>query len=258
MRTEFDTTVAEIDDDGHVGYLTLNRPDALNALSDRLRHDIVAGLGELNDADARVVVVEGADGNFCAGADIGEFEDGAPDSGVDRPHYQFIREYPLPVIAKIRGYCLGGGLETALACDLRIADADATFGLPEVDLGILPGAGGVQYISRLANPAIAKEIAMTGDHYPAERGAEIGVFNAVHPPGELDDAVDSLAGKLASKPPLSVRAIKRSAAMATETGLEEGIEYDRRTFEPLLNTDDHREGVRAFEEEGYEPEFEGN
>jgi enoyl-CoA hydratase/carnithine racemase len=262
MPTDFDTTTVEFDEETGVGHLTLNRPDAMNALSSQLREDIVAGLRALNDhnddgVDMCVVVVEGAGGNFCAGADINEFSEGPPTTEVDRSHYRFIQEYPLPVIAKIRGYCLGGGLETAMSCDFRIADTDARFGLPEVNLGIIPGAGGVQLISRLANPSVAKEIAMTGKHLPAERGAELGIFNDVHAPDELDDAVDEFAETLASKPPLSIQAIKKSATMATQTGLREGIEYDADTFKPLLATEDHQEGVRAFAEDDYEPEFQG-
>ncbi len=262
MPEEFETTVAEFDESTGVGHLTLNRPDALNALSSQLREDIVAGLEWLNDKnddgiDMRAVVVEGEGGNFCAGADITEFSEGAPTTEVDRTHYQFIADYPMPVIAKIRGYCLGGGLETAMACDFRIASEEARMGLPEVNLGILPGAGGVQYIAKLANPDVAKEIAMTGRHVPAPEMAEYGVVNDVHADDDLDDAVAEFAEELASKPPLSIQAIKKSANMANHVGLREGREYDRKAFEPLLATDDHAEGAKAFAEDDYEPEFTG-
>ena len=262
MQEEFETTTVEFGEETGVGHLTLNRPDALNALSAQLRADIVAGLRELNGLNddgivMRAVVLEGEGGNFCAGADINEFEEGPPTTEVNRSHYEFIMDYPVPVIAKIRGYCLGGGLETAMSCDFRIADTDARFGLPEVDLGIIPGAGGVQFISRLANPSIAKEIAMTGEHVPAERGVELGIFNAVHDPEELDDAVDEFAAELASKPPLAIQTIKESANIATQTGLREGLEYDNKVFDPLLATEDHKEGAKAFAEDDYEPEFKG-
>ena len=262
MHEEFETTTVEFDEETGVGYLTLNRPDALNALSAQLRGDIVAGLRTLNDLTddgivMRTVVIEGEGGNFCAGADITEFEEGPPTTEVDRSHYQFIIDYPLPVIAKIRGYCLGGGLETAMSCDFRFAGEDARLGLPEVDLGIIPGAGGVQFISRLANPSVAKEIAMTGEHIPASRADEEGIVNAAYDEDELDDAVDEFAETLASKPPLALQTIKQSANMATQTGLREGREYDRKVFEPLLATEDHKEGARAFAEDDYEPEFTG-
>jgi enoyl-CoA hydratase/carnithine racemase len=262
MHEEFETTIVEFDESTGVGSLTLNRPDALNALSGQLREDIVAGLRSLNDLndegiEMRVVVIDGAAGNFCAGADVTEFEAGPPTTDVDRSHYQFIIDYPVPVIAKIRGYCLGGGLETAMACDFRYASEEARLGLPEVDLGIIPGAGGVQFISRLANPSVAKEIAMTGRHVPATEAAEYGLLNDVYPEEDLDTAVAEFAETLASKPPLSLQTIKESANVATQTGLSEGREYDRTAFEPLLATEDHEEGARAFAEEDYEPEFQG-
>ena len=260
---EFDTVEAEFDEETHVGRLTLNRPDALNALSDQLRRDIVGGLRWLEshneDADGialRAVVVEGAEGNFCAGADISEFSEASPGESSARHHYDFIREFPVPIVAKIRGYCLGGGLETAMACDFRFAHADARLGLPEVDLGLIPGAGGVQFISRLANPSVAKEVAMTGDHLAAERAHELDIVNRVYDE-DLDDATREFAETIASKPPLAVQSIKDAANVATQTGLQEGRRYDRRRFEPLLDTEDHQEGARAFAEDDYEPEFVG-
>ncbi|MFC7157562.1 enoyl-CoA hydratase/isomerase family protein [Halomarina halobia] len=260
---EFDTVDAEFDEETHVGYLTLNRPDALNALSDQLRRDIVEGLRWLEsqneDAEGialRAVVVEGAEGNFCAGADITEFSEASPGESSERHHYQFVQEFPVPIIAKIRGYCLGGGLETAMACDFRFAHTDARLGLPEVDLGLIPGAGGVQYISRLANPSAAKEVAMTGDHLSAERAHELDIVNRVYDE-DLDEATQGFAETLASKPPLAIQAIKDAANVSTQIGLDEGRSYDRRRFEPLLDTEDHQKGARAFAEDDYEPEFEG-
>ena len=262
MDETFETVEIEFDDATGIGYLTLDRPDSLNALSLQLREEIIEGLRALNDLnedgiDMRVVVIEGAEGNFCAGADITEFEDDAPTTDVDRTHFQFIRDYPVPVIAKIRGYCLGGGLETAMSCDFRFASEDATLGLPEVDLGIIPGAGGVQFISRLVDPSTAMEIAMTGDHISADRAAEAGIVNRVYDEDELDEGVEEFASTIASKPPLSIQALKQSAYMATEMGLDEGLDYDRKLIEPLFGTEDHEEGVRAFAEDDYEPEFKG-
>lgn len=262
MPEEFETTTVEFDESTGVGSLTLNRPDALNALSAQLREDIVAGLRWLNDhnqdgIDMRAVVVEGEGGNFCAGADVTEFEESPPSTSVERSHYQFIKDFPMPVIAKIRGYCLGGGLETAMACDFRYADEDASIGLPEVNLGILPGAGGVQLISRLANPAVAKEIAMTGEHISGAEAADHGIVNHAYPDDELDEAVREFAETLSSKPPLSIQAIKRSGNLANQVNLREGIEFDNKSFEPLLGTEDFEEGARAFAEDDYEPEFTG-
>ena len=261
MEEEFETTSVSFDEDTGVGYLTMERPEAMNALSGQLTSDIVAGLRELNSineetVDMRVVVMEGTEGNFSVGADINEFGDAGPATQIDRSHYQFIKDYPLPVIAKVRGYCLGGGLETAMCCDFRFAHEDANFGLPEVDLGLIPGAGGVQLISRLANPATAKEIAMTGEHISAERAKELGIVNHVHG-DDLDEVVEEFAETIASKPPLSIQAIKESGNLATQVGLDEGLTYDRQLFEPLLETEDFQEGARAFAEDDYEPEFKG-
>ncbi|UHQ95195.1 enoyl-CoA hydratase/isomerase family protein [Haloterrigena alkaliphila] len=262
MQETFDTTRVEFDEETGIGRLTLNRPDSLNALSGQLQTDIIDGLRLLeaenddrNGIALRAVIVEGAEGNFCAGADITEFSETEPGASSDPEHYEFIMDFPVPVIAKIRGYCLGGGLETAMACDFRFAAEDARFGLPEVDLGIIPGAGGVQFISRLANPAAAKEIAMTGEHIGADRARNLGIVNRV--PDDLDEATQRFAETIASKPPLAIQAIKESANVATQTGLREGRQYDRRLFEPLLDTEDHEEGARAFAEDDYEPEFSG-
>lgn len=263
MREELDTTVVEFDAESGIGHLTLNRPDSLNALSSQLREDIVAGLRRLEahneDADGialRAVIMEGAEGNFCAGADINEFEDAALGERSERRHYDFVADFPVPVVAKIRGYCLGGGLETAMACDFRFAHEESRFGLPEVNLGIIPGGGGVQFVSRLANPSAAKELAMTGEHITAQRARELGIVNRVYG-DDLDEETRAFAGTIASKPPLAIQAIKRSADVAVQTGLAEGREYDRRQFQPLFETEDFEEGTRAFAEDDYEPEFKG-
>ena len=264
MHEELETTVVEFDADTNVGSVALDRPDALNALSGQLRDDIVEGLRLLEaqneDADGvalRAVVLQGAGGNFCAGADVNEFSDESAGATSERSHYAFIREFPVPVIAKIEGYCLGGGLETAMSCDMRIAHEEARLGLPEVDLGIIPGAGGVQMVSQLANPAAAMEIAMTGDHIGADRAADLGIVNRVYGDDEFDEEVEAFAETIAAKPPLAIQAIKESARKATQVGLEEGIAYDQQQFEPLLATEDYEEGARAFAEDDYEPEFRG-
>lgn len=267
MHEELDTVIVEYDEDSHVGHLTLNRPDKLNSLSPQLSNDIQEGLRQLEslneDADGvelRAVVIEGAgDRAFCAGADITSFEDRSPGGASERGHYKFIMDFPAPVIAKIHGYCLGGGLETAMSCDFRLVQEDAQLGLPEVDLGIIPGAGGVQFISKLVNPAVAKEVAMKGQSgfISGEEAAELNLANDCFSEDEFDDAVSEFAQTIASQPPLAVQAIKRSANMAVQVGLQEGLEYDQRQFAPLLGTDDAQEGMRAFAEDDYEPEFKG-
>jgi len=263
MDVEFDATVVRFDEERGVGTITMNRPESLNALNTQLREDVVAGLEWLDarndDADGvplRIVVLEGTDENFCAGADINEVSDLADRDG--RPHYEVIMDFPVPVVAKIQGYCLGGGLETALSCDFRIAHAESQFGLPEVGLGIIPGAGGIQFVSRLVNPAVAKQLAMTTEHISGREASNLGLVNDVFDDGEFEDGVKAFVDRIAGQPPLAVQAAKCSARMAVQTTLAEGREYDRRQSEILLDTDDHAEAARAFVEDDIEPTFEGS
>ena len=265
MHEELDTVLVDFDEGTGIATLTLNRPDALNAMNAQMNEDIETGLALLDERDAeaegvavRVVVFEGTgDRAFSAGADITGFADRSPAAFDAHPMRDTVIEFPAPTIAKIHGYCLGGGLELALACDVRIASESSRFGFPEVDLGIIPGAGGVQYVSRLAGPAFATELAMTGEHVTAERADEEGIVNYAYPDDDLDGEVESFVETIAEKPPLAVRTIKDSGNVAVETDLHEGRKYDRRAFAPLLETEDHEEGARAFAEDDYEPEFKG-
>jgi enoyl-CoA hydratase/carnithine racemase len=265
MNEELDTVMVEFDAENGVGRLTLNRPDALNAMNGQMREDIETGLGMLEERDGetegvvvRVVVIEGTgERAFCAGADITGFSGVSPAAFDAHGMRDSVIEFPAPVVAKIHGYCLGGGLELALACDFRIASESSRLGFPEVNLGLLPGAGGVQYVSRLAGPAFAKELAMTGEHIAAERAAEEGIINHVHSDEQFEAEVREFVETIAAKPPLAVRAIKDSGNVSVESDLHEGRKYDRRVFSTLLETADHEEGARAFAEDDYDPDFVG-
>jgi len=264
MHETLDAAIVTYDDETGIGEITMNRPDALNALSAQLRADIVRGLrlleaqNEGQDGVAlRAVVLEGAgDRAFCAGADITEFSDLSPAERMDRNHYEVIRDFPTPVIAKVQGYCLGGGFETALSADFRFASADSTFGFPEVDLGFLPGAGGASMVNQLAGPGVAKELAMTGAHISAERAAAEGLVHDVVPAEDLDDEVQVFAETIAEKPPLAIQGIKRSVDHAVEVGMEAGIAFDGEKAAGLARTEDFAEGTAAFAEDR-EPEFVG-
>ncbi|WP_370525592.1 enoyl-CoA hydratase/isomerase family protein [Halococcus qingdaonensis] len=265
MHEELDAVIVAFDEERGVGTLTLNRPDALNAMNGRMRADIETGLELLEERDSkaegvavRAVVIEGAgEKAFCAGADVTGFADASPAAFDAHGLRAAIGEFSAPVVAKIDGYCLGGGLELALACDLRLASESSRLGFPEVDLGLLPGAGGVQYVSRLAGPAFAKELAMTGEHVEAERAADEGIVNHVYDDEAFADEVEGFVETIADKPPLAVRAIKDSGNVSVEVGLSEGRKYDRRIFGTLLETDDHEEGARAFADDEYDPTFVG-
>lgn len=254
---DVETVLIEFDEESGVGTITLNRPDSLNALNDQLSRDVVTGLQRLEEEELRVAVIEGAgEKAFCAGADIGGFSSDSSAERSERAAHTFVPEFPVPVVAKIDGYCLGGGFELALACDLRLASADSEFGFPEVNLGLLPGAGGVQFVTKLCGPATAMELAMRGEHVSAEWAAEEGLVNHVYPTDEFEQRVDSFVTHLAGQAPLAVRAIKKSARMAVQSGRKEGRRYDRQLFNELLTTDDFAEGAAAFSEDR-EPEFEG-
>lgn len=264
MEEALDAVRVAFDEDTGIGNLTLDRPDSLNALNGQMSRDIVAGLELLERQNEgvdgvalRTVIVEGAgDRAFCAGADIEGFSSDASGGSSERDPFEFIMEYPAPVVAKIDGYCLGGGLEIALSCDFRLASEDSEFGLPEVDLGVLPGAGGVQLIAELCGPGFAKELAMTGDHISAERAADEGLVTDVYSSDEFEDRAEGFAVDLAGQAPLAVQAIKESANIAAQTGLQEGRQFDRQLFSKLLQTDDFVEGATAFQQDR-EPEFEG-
>lgn len=263
MRREFETTIVEFDEDSGIATVTLNRPDSLNALSEQLREDIRESLELLESKNhegegvpLRVVIMEGAEGNFCAGGDIHGFSDYDKSRTIDRTHFNTIIDLPVPVIAKIRGYCLGGGLETAMSCDFRIVHEDSQFGLPEAGLGILPGAGGQALVAREAGPSVAKELAMTGEFISAERAQDLGFINHVYG-DDLDEEVQDFAETIAGKAPLSIQALKDGANMAVQVGRREARSYERRMFENLLESEDHEEGARGFAEDDYEPEFKG-
>jgi enoyl-CoA hydratase/carnithine racemase len=260
MRDSFETVDVQFADG--IGTLTLDRPDSLNALNGRLRREVVAGLERLDaendDSDGvalRAVVLEGAGGNFCAGADVTEFDDDEAGTRLARDLQAAIMDLPAPVVAKIEGYCLGGGFETALACDFRVAAPAAELGFPEVDLGIMPGGGGVGFVSRLAGPAVAAELAMTGEFVTGERAADLGLVTEVTE--DVDGAARDLAERLASKPPLAIQAIKESVRLTTETGLRAARRHDARLVNPLYHTDDHAKAARAFGDDEADPTFEG-
>lgn len=265
MRTQsFETVAWEYDEETNVGRIVLDRPESLNALSEQLKDDIVAGFdafGVLDDespgVEVRCVVLEGAGDAFSAGADITEFDETFAGYLDLHDAWTVPETFGAPVVAKIDGYCFGGGLELALACDFRLASADSEFGLPEVDLGLLPGAGGTQRLTQLVGPSRAKYLTMLGDTVSAQRAASEGIVDEVHPRDALDEEVAAFAERLASQPPLAIRALKDVINYAQEVGLREGRLYEHRAEMSLHESADAAEGIRAFLEDGYEATFRG-
>jgi enoyl-CoA hydratase len=247
----------------HVATITLNRPKSLNALNSALLTELRGVLEDIeSDAGVRVVVITGAgDKAFCAGADISEILDKAPEEarvwswwvqgGLTR-----IETMKKPAIAKINGFCLGGGLELAMACDFRIASETAIFGLPETNLAIIPGGGGTQRLPRLIGKTKAMELLMTCEQIDAAEALRLTLVNTVVPVDELDRAVDELIEKLLSKSSASLGTLKYAVNRGIEMNLEYALEYESECFGATLATEDAREGLKAFLEKR-KPEFKG-
>jgi len=243
---------------GNVAVVTLNRPDRMNTLGGSMKPDLARAFFELarHDAHVRVVLVTGSgDRAFCAGADIKERagnQTNAADYFVAQKatHELFrnIEEFEKPVIAAINGVALGGGLEIALCCDIRIASATARFGLPEIKLGVIPAAGGTQRLPRLIGEARAKELILTADLVDAETALRYGIVSRVHPPADLMPAALELAQRIAEHPPLAVRFAKRAINRGMQTDLDSGLEYERYAAAMVIDSEDRKEGMRAFVE----------
>jgi enoyl-CoA hydratase len=245
-----------------ISTLTINRPDKRNALNQATRDEILQALDSLQAlSDSRVLIVTGAgDKAFIAGADIGEFEGRTSltqrESMKGRRIFDAIEDFPKPVIAMINGFCLGGGMELALACDLRFAGDNARLGQPEINLGIIPGGGGTQRMTRLAGEGKAMELILTGDLIDAAQAREIGVVNDVFPVAELRARVYAIAARIAEKSPIALRMAKEAVKTAARMNLREGLDRETDLFCLTFGSEDKAEGVRAFLEKR-KPDFKG-
>lgn len=247
---------------GRVAVLTINRPDKLNALSSKVHSEGVAALDELRGDDTvRVVIITGSgEKAFIAGADISEFEGQTPvtqrNSFFERSLFNSIDTFPKPVIAMINGFCLGGGNELAMACDIRIASDNARFSQPEINLGIMCGGGGTQRLTRLIGEGRAMEMALTGDMIDAATAHRFGLVNHVHPADQLEAETMKLAEKIAEKAPIALQLSKEAVKFASRSNLDEGLRREVDLFAICFSTEDKKEGVSAFLEKR-KPEFKG-
>ncbi|TMF02797.1 MAG: enoyl-CoA hydratase [Chloroflexi bacterium] len=240
----------KVEPDPPIATITLDRPKVLNALSPAVIAEVGQALSELDADDAvRAVVITGGPKVFAAGADIGDMAERSAAEQLNRDQtgaWSPISGFKKPLIAAVNGYCLGGGCELALMCDVIIAGDSARFGQPEINLGIIPGAGGTQRWPRTAGKFAAMEVMLTGGMIGARRAYELGLANKVVP-AEMSVAVaQRMARQLAEKPPVAVRLAKESVQKAFETSLAEGLAAERRSFYFLFSTDDQKEGMRAF------------
>ena len=237
---------------GAVALLTLNRPDKRNALNGQLRCALLGALDVVaRDQSVRSVVLTGAgDKAFVAGADIGEFEGRTP---VDQYRvmkapsiYDAVERLPKPVIAAINGYCLGGGMELALACDIRLAASSARFGQPEVNLGIIPGGGGTQRLPRVVGLGAALRLILTGEMIDAAEALRVRLVEEVVEPERLLDRALAVGHAIASKSPVAVAAAKEATRAALSLPLADGLKLETALFQLCFASEDKTEGVRAF------------
>ena len=240
---------------GAVAVLTLDRPDAMNALNAAMREELPARLREAErDPAVRAILLRGAgERGFCAGADVKEFAPVASLSQYrgERVHDHWIAAFERirkPIVVAIHGFCLGGGLEMALACDIRIAADDARFALPELTHGFIPGAGGTQRLQRLIGPGRAMDMLLTGERIDAGEALRIGLVTRLVPRAELDAAAHRLAEGIAARAPLAVMAAKEAVQRGADLDLRAGMRLELDLLTPLLGTEDRQEAVAAFRE----------
>ena len=237
--------------EGRVSVLTINRPEKRNALNQATRDEILHALDSLHSSDQRVLVITGAgEKAFIAGADITEFEGRTAldqrEAMKQRRVFDAIEDCPLPVIAMINGYCLGGGMELALSCDIRIAGQNAKLGQPEINLGIIPGGGGTQRLTHLVGEGKSMELILTGDIIDAGIAYDLGLVNHVFPPQELRASTMAIAGRMADKSPVALRLAKESIKNANRMGVREAMDRETDLFCLAFTSEDKKEGVSAF------------
>jgi enoyl-CoA hydratase len=253
-------SLVEVERDDAIAVVLLNRPDALNALSDELMDELVTALEELDrDGAVRCIVLGGSERAFAAGADIGEL---ARASAIEL-YYQrrverwdAIRSLWKPLVAAVSGYCLGGGCELAMSCDLIVASETAQFGQPETGLGIIPGAGGTQRLTRAVGKALAMDVILSGRRLSAREAQAAGLVARVVAKEAWLDEAKRLARDIAARGPVATRLAKESVNRAYETTLSAGLEAERRALYLAFASEDAKEGLTAFTEKR-KPEFEG-
>ncbi|WP_405103693.1 enoyl-CoA hydratase/isomerase family protein [Oceanobacillus sp. FSL H7-0719] len=246
--------------DKNIGILTLNRPEVLNALNREMAEEIVSALEHFDQDDSvRVIVITGSGKAFAAGADISEMVND------DAISLELLNQFAVwdrislikkPVLAAVHGFALGGGFELALSCDLIFASEQVQLGFPEIKLGVMPGAGGTQRLTKSMGKAKALEWLWTGDTMGAKEALQYGVINRIIPEEVLLDETLGFAEKLTKQAPLSLRLIKEAVNKAVDTSIYEGMQFERKNFYLLFSSLDQKEGMQAFLEKRL-PKFEG-
>lgn len=242
-----------VDREGAVGVITINRPDAMNALNDQVMNEIAAALDEFEaDTSIGCLVITGSSKAFAAGADIKEmqgltFMDAFKGDFISR-NWERVVDFRKPVIAAVAGYAMGGGAELAMMCDFILAADNAKFGQPEINLGIMPGAGGTQRLTRFVGKSKAMEMCLTGRIMDAEEAERSGLVSRIVPVADLRDEAIKVAGKIAEFSQPITMMTKEAVNRAYETTLAEGVRFERRLFHSMFGVADQSEGMAAFVE----------
>jgi enoyl-CoA hydratase len=235
-----------------VGIARLDRPNALNALSSSLMKELLEALNDFEqDDEIRIIIVTGGEKIFSAGADIKEMSNIGTIDALKRGNLDYfdnIRKITKPIIAAINGYCLGGGLELAMACDILIAGENSKLGQPEINIGIMPGAGGTQRLTRAIGKYKAMDLILSGRLVGAKEAYDSGLLSRVVPDESVLIEAKRLASELSSKSPLAARVAKECVLKAFDTTMKDGLEFERRNFYLLLGSEDKEEGMKAFTE----------
>ncbi|WP_079530023.1 enoyl-CoA hydratase-related protein [Halobacillus hunanensis] len=248
--------------DERIGYLTLNRPEAANSLSTALLDELTSVLAEVNHSDANVLIVTGSgEKAFCAGADLKERAGMSQDEVVQTVEkigdaIRKLEQIEIPTIAMINGAAYGGGLELALACDLRVLTSNAKVGLTETSLAIIPGAGGTQRLTRLIGLGKAKEMIFTAKPIQADKALTIGLVEGVYTTSELKAETHALAAQIAKNGPIALKQSKKAIQHGSQTDLATGLEIERMCYKRTIPTEDRIEGLQAFKEKR-KPEYTG-
>jgi enoyl-CoA hydratase len=247
--------------EGMVGVITLNRPQALNALSTKMVGELISALDEFGKDDGiRSVVIAGNDRAFSAGADIKEMADMTAVQMVMGEHFfplwDKVGHYPKPIVGALTGFALGGGLELAMSLDILIAAETAQLGQPEINIGVIPGGGGTQRLTRAVGKSKAMEMILTDKRIGAEEAKTLGLVSRVVPKEACVEEAKKVAAQIASKSPVAIKLAKMSINKAFEMGLSDGLDFERELFYMLFSSEDAKEGMHAFMDKR-KPEFRG-
>lgn len=249
----------EVED--QTGLITINRPDALNALNSQVLEELDHILDEIDQSSVRALILTGAgEKSFVAGADIGEMSSFSKEEGEafgkrGNEIFKRLETFPIPIIAAVNGFALGGGCELSLSCDIRICSENAVFGQPEAGLGITPGFGGTQRLARIVGPGMAKQMIFTARNIKAEEAYRIGLVNAIYPQNELLTEAKKMAKGIADNAPIAVRNCKKAINDGLQVDMDQAVVIEEKLFGDCFETYDQKEGMGAFLEKRKEKRF---